>query len=134
MIQRIQTIYLFMAALATGAFIWSFPVFRLEDSVIFVADDVLLLAGFMTSTLLSILEIFRYSNRKQQIVIGRLNILVNLILLGIMVYRVLNLPGGVEPEKGISFYLPLIAIVCIVLANKAIQRDENRVKSADRLR
>ena len=37
-------------------------------------------------------------------------------------------------EKGIGSALPLIAIVLLVLANKAIKKDEDLVKSVDRIR
>jgi ABC-type polysaccharide transport system permease subunit len=66
----------------------------------------------------------------------RLNILLNLILLGLFVYRSLNLSGETSfvSEKGIGMFLPIIAIVLLVLANKAIKKDEDLVKSVDRLR
>ena len=68
---------------------------------------------------------------------GRLNIILNLILLGLFVYRSLNLSGdatSVVSEKGIGMFLPIVAIVLLVLANKAIKKDEDLVKSVDRLR
>jgi hypothetical protein len=37
-------------------------------------------------------------------------------------------------EKGIGMFIPILSIVLIVLANKAIRKDEQLVKSADRLR
>jgi hypothetical protein len=37
-------------------------------------------------------------------------------------------------EKGIGMLLPIISIVFIALANKAIKKDEDLVKSVDRLR
>jgi hypothetical protein len=37
-------------------------------------------------------------------------------------------------EKGIGMFLPILAILLIVLANKAIKKDEDLVKSVDRLR
>ncbi|OSS38566.1 hypothetical protein C723_2549 [Christiangramia flava JLT2011] len=37
-------------------------------------------------------------------------------------------------EKGIGMFLPIVSIVFLVLANKAIKRDEDLVKSVDRLR
>jgi ABC-type polysaccharide transport system permease subunit len=69
-------------------------------------------------------------------VLGRLNIILNLILLGLFVYRSLNLSGetALVSEKGIGMFLPIISIVMLVLANKAIKKDEDLVKSVDRLR
>jgi len=67
--------------------------------------------------------------------LGRLNILLNVILLGVFVYWSLNLPGeSFLSEKGIGKFIPVISIVLLVLANKAIKADEQLVKSVDRLR
>ena len=52
-----------------------------------------------------------------------------------MLYQSLNVSGGAKsPEKGIGMFLPLVSIVFLVLANKAIKKDEDLVKSVDRLR
>jgi hypothetical protein len=37
-------------------------------------------------------------------------------------------------EKGIGMFIPIASIVFLVLANKAIKKDEDLVKSVDRLR
>jgi hypothetical protein len=88
------------------------------------------------STTLTLFSIVSYKKRQNQFVIGRLNILLNLILLGLFVYRSLNLSGETPAvsEKGIGMFLPVAAIVLLVLANKAIKKDEDLVKSVDRLR
>ena len=76
-----------------------------------------------------------FKNRKSQFVMGRLNIILNFILLGLFVYRSLNLSGETTvSEKGIGILLPIFSIVFLVLANKAIKKDEELVKSVDRLR
>jgi hypothetical protein len=60
---------------------------------------------------------------------------LNFILLGIFVYQSLNVSGEADvSEKGIGILLPVFSIVCLVLANKAIKKDEDLVKSVDRLR
>ncbi len=76
-----------------------------------------------------------FKNRKSQFVLGRLNIILNFILLGLFVYQSLNLSGETNvSEKGIGILLPIFSIVFIALANKAIKKDEDLVKSVDRLR
>ncbi len=66
---------------------------------------------------------------------NRLNIILNLILLGLFVYRTLTVSGETTvSEKGIGMFLPIVAIFLLVLANKAIKKDEDLVKSVDRLR
>ena len=88
------------------------------------------------STTLTVLSIVSYKKRQNQFVIGRLNIILNLILLGLFVYRSLNLSGETPAvsEKGIGIFLPIVSIVMLVLANNAIKKDEDLVKSVDRLR
>ena len=50
-------------------------------------------------------------------------------------YQSLNLSGETQvSEKGIGLILPIFSIVFLVLANKAIKKDEDLVKSVDRLR
>jgi hypothetical protein len=64
-----------------------------------------------------------------------MSIIFNFILLGFFVYWSLNLSGeAIVSEKGIGMFLPAISIVLLVLANKAIKKDEDLVKSVDRLR
>jgi ABC-type polysaccharide transport system permease subunit len=85
--------------------------------------------------MLTIVSIISFKKRQNQFVMNRLNIILNLILLGLFVYRSLNLSGEtVVSEKGIGMFLPIVAIVLLVLANKAIKKDEDLVKSVDRLR
>jgi hypothetical protein len=91
---------------------------------------------FGLSTTLCLLSILFYKKRQNQFVINRLTIILNLILLGLFVYYSLNLSGEAVAvsEKGIGMFLPIVAIVFLVLANKAIKKDEDLVKSVDRLR
>lgn len=137
MIQRIQTIYLFLAFVVTGILLFFIPLWTLSDTkdYYFMQSQVYtILLGL--STTLSLLSIVSYKKRQNQFVIGRLNIILNLILLGLFVYRSLNLSGETPAvsEKGIGMFLPVVAIVLLVLANKAIKKDEDLVKSVDRLR
>ena len=61
--------------------------------------------------------------------------LINFYLLGVLIYLSLTLSGETAvSEKGIGMFLPIIVIVLLVVANKAIKKDEDLVKSVDRLR
>ena len=137
MIQRIQTVYLVLALVATMVLPFVFPLWTLEGNKDFYfMTDMIYVTLFGLSTTLSLLAVFSYKKRQHQFVIGRLNIILNLILLGLFVYRSLNLSGETPAvsEKGIGMFLPIVAIVFLVLANKAIKKDEDLVKSVDRLR
>jgi len=138
MIQRIQTVYLILTFLITGVLLFFIPLWTLNNgkAFYFMQDQVYtILLGL--STMLTIISIISYKKRQNQFVMGRLNIILNLILLGLFVYRSLNLSGetvNAVSEKGIGMFLPIVAIVLLVLANKAIKKDEDLVKSVDRLR
>jgi len=136
MIQRIQTIYLLLAAGISAGLIFVFHLWTTINELFFFAIDNMYYFGlFIGSAILSLISIFSYKNRKSQFVLGRLNIILNFILLGIFVYQSLNLSGETEvSEKGIGIILPIFSIVFLVLANKAIKKDEDLVKSVDRLR
>ena len=136
MLQRIQTIYLLIAAIVSAGLIFVFDLWTTKPEVSFFAkDDMLYLSMFLGSAVLSIASIFMYKNRQNQFVLGRLNIILNFILLGLFVYRSLKVSGETDvSEKGIGMLLPIFSIVFLVLANKAIKKDEELVKSVDRLR
>lgn len=144
MIQRIQTVYLFIALLISAVLPFVFPLWTdaggkewfVSDAL--NSDNIYIMvsgAGFFLSALLSLIAIFMYKNRKAQVGLNRLNIVLNFLLLGAIVYLLLTLPGEAEvSEKGIGSFLPLAAILFLALANKAIIKDEKLVKSVDRLR
>lgn len=136
MLQRIQTIYLIISAAIVGAiYIW-FPIIVSEEGTIIVRNDEPIIVGLIFgSILLTFISISSYKKRKSQFVMNRLNIILNFFLLGVFVYRSLILSGEtLVSEKGIGVFLPIISIVFLVMANKAIKKDEDLVKSLDRLR
>ncbi|WP_431135670.1 DUF4293 domain-containing protein [Psychroserpens mesophilus] len=136
MIQRIQTIYLLLSAAVSAGLIFVLHLWTNSDDVpVFAKDEYLYLGLFLGSALLSLFSILNYKNRKFQFVLGRLNIILNFILLGFFVYQLLIPPGESNiSEKGVGIFIPILSIVLLVLANKAIKKDEELVKSVDRLR
>jgi len=144
MIQRIQSLYLFISAVISLGLIFVFALWENVAKIEFFALDLLdelkiafiiVPILFFLSGLMSLLSLFLYRTRLKQFVLNRFNILINLILLGILIYHLLTLSGEAQvSEKGIGVVLPIIVIVLLVLANKAIKKDEDLVKSVDRLR
>jgi len=136
MLQRIQTLYLLIAAGISVGLIFMFPIWETTGgSKVYAYNELLYLMLFLGSGALSILSIFMFKNRKLQFVLGRLNIIFNFFLLGFFVYQSLTVSGEtMVSEKGIGMFLPIISIVFLALANKAIKKDEDLVKSVDRLR
>ena len=136
MIQRIQTIYLLISAIFSGGLIFILHLWTTENEVpVFAKDNMTYFLMFLGSALLSLISIFKYKQRQTQFVLGRLNIILNFILLGLFVYQLLISPGESQiSEKGVGIFIPIFSIVFLVLANKAIKKDEDLVKSVDRLR
>lgn len=143
MIQRIQTVYLLLTSIISGVLIFVFNLWKSNGKEIFALDLLnsesyqlkVIPVLFLVSAVLAFVAIFIFKNRKLQFVIGRLTILINLFLLGLLIYLSLTLPGeAAVSEKGIGMFIPILAILLVVLANKAIKKDEDLVKSVDRLR
>ena len=136
MLQRVQTIYLLLSALVIGALYYWFPVVEDQAGVTVIEKNEPLVLGLLIgSVVLALISIVNFKKRKLQFVLNRLNIILNFVLLGVFVYRSLAVSGEtLVSEKGIGVLIPIISIVFLVLANKAIKRDEDLVKSVDRLR
>jgi hypothetical protein len=143
MIQRIQTVYLLLVSIVSGVLIFFLNLWKTIEKSIFALDLLnsesyllkLIPILFLVSAILAFGGIFLFKNRKLQFVTGRLTILINLILLGLLIYLSLTLPGeATVSEKGIGMFIPILVVLLIVLANRAIKKDEDLVKSADRLR
>ena len=144
MIQRIQSIYLLVAGIISGGLTFLFSLWsNSQTDVIYVVD---LFSGnsileksipvlFFISALVALVTIFLFKNRQLQFVLNRLNILINLFLLGLLIYLSQTLSGEASvSEKGIGMFFPIIVVLLLVLANRAIKKDEDLVKSVDRLR
>lgn len=136
MIQRIQSVYLLLVFVISGVLSLFIPLWKNMDGVDFyAAQNQWYVILFGLSAALSVFALLGYKKRQTQFVYNRINILLNFILIGLFVYQTLNLSGETTvSEKGIGMFLPLVSIILLALANKAIKRDENLVKSADRIR
>ncbi len=155
MLQRIQSIYLLLAGLALAA-LFFFPLVHnvyvnskpVTIMITGVYEDVngqlthtqfftALTAATAIAALLPLGVIFGYKNRKQQI---NLCYVVMLIIIGYSYWTsqsVKAIVGNADltlSNFGIGIVLISVSLLLIVLAQKAIQRDEKLVKSADRLR
>ncbi|SIQ34668.1 DUF4293 domain-containing protein [Maribacter ulvicola] len=136
MIQRIQSLYLIVVAILTGVLPFFFNLWIDIDGIeVFANNEMLVSIAFYASAVLAVWAIVQFKNRKSQFVINRLNMILNVFLLGFFVYRSLNLSGEtLVSEKGIGMLIPVFSIIFLVLANRAIKKDEDLVKSVDRLR
>jgi hypothetical protein len=153
MIQRIQTVYLSLALLAMALMFafrialikgaeteWTFSVYGVQP---FNADaaNVLWLPPFVINALIIVLLlaiVTMFKNRKLQLILGRLSYLLILgyfVLLYWWTDQIAEiLVPGSEAAYGAGIYFPVAALAFVFLANRAIKKDEDLVKSLDRLR
>lgn len=129
MLQRIQTVWIALAVLASV-----FLFMSSQDVEVFDGFPLLTVACFVLG-IVGILSIFSFKNRKRQILLNNISIFINALLIGLLIYWLLKLSGGIAfPEKGIEPIFPVLAIICLFIANIFIKRDDRLVKSVDRLR
>jgi len=129
MLQRIQTIWIILSVLGAVFLNLTAQDFNIlgGNLLINISTVVLILVG--------LLSVFSYKNRKRQILLNNISLIINALLVGLLIYWLLNLPGGISvPEKGIEPIFPFISMICLLLANVYIKKDERLVKSVDRLR
>ena len=92
MLQRIQTVYLALAFIVSGIL----PIFMSLWTTIAKVDvmamhNLAYISLFGISALLTLVSIFSYRNRQNQFVINRLNMILNFILIGLLVYHSLTI-------------------------------------------
>jgi hypothetical protein len=159
MIQRVQSIYLLLAAIALTV-LFFLPIASFYSSLSYshnlyvthlkpLSDGIEpivnsqkiiplgILAGITAA--ISVLTIFMYKKRLVQIKIVRVLILFTAVLLGLiffvygpMISRITE--TEVRYESGYGLYLILTAFILLFLAHRGIVHDEKLVRSADRLR
>ncbi|RAK64560.1 DUF4293 domain-containing protein [Hymenobacter edaphi] len=156
MIQRIQSVFLLLLAICMVCVLF-LPIWAKTDPQ--TNQTVTLTATHLTSTnpaqaplatyaiaalaaisaLVALAEIFQYQKRMTQLMLGSLNLLLISATIGACWYYVtqvgeqmvnVKMPGTFEA----GFYLPTLALLLNLLANRFIRRDEKLVRSMDRLR
>ncbi len=153
MLQRIQSVYLFLASLVLFA-LFLFPLVHnvyvggvpstIKVTGVYHDTDALQTQSFVAligaTTVVAILPlilIFLYKNRKRQIALcyGLIAVIIGFSFwLSQTVKGIIGDFSMTTNNFGIGALLSTVAIVLVIFAFKAIQRDEKLVKSADRLR
>lgn len=147
MIQRIQSVYLFIAALLVG-FLVLFPYAEIaKDGVVYVSnikgitlDGASKASGIFVTVLIGAIlvlhgyAILSFKNRKSQIRLVAICILLIICLCGLFSYYTYGSFSGALISLKISMAFPLIAIILDYLAIRAIGKDEALIRSIDRIR
>jgi membrane-associated HD superfamily phosphohydrolase len=139
MIQRIQTVWLFLAALF-AALTYKFPFYTgnvINKENVHIYEKLLASSNFLvlifTAGLVAgtVAIIFMYKNRKQQM--GLTAAAAGLSIINIILYFT-ELKKFISGNMALTSVFALAIPVFLVLAINGIRKDEKLVKSLDRLR
>jgi uncharacterized membrane protein YqjE len=149
MIQRIQTLYLLLAATAGGALgyfnLWKADLEKgIEKSVGYfnATSNFLIFTLIAIITLLALVTIFLFKNRKQQFKLTVVNVLLSIGLI-VGIYMAVQSEANKYVVDGFTItratflipaIIPVILTVLLFLAARGIYKDEKLIKSLDRLR
>jgi hypothetical protein len=89
------------------------------------------------ASLISAYAIFVYNNRQRQMAIVRLSFIFYAASFALMSLYIMNAVKTLEGQPfaiGISFFLPFAAFFSNLIALRGIKKDEQLIKSLDRLR
>lgn len=89
------------------------------------------------SALLFLYTLLQFKNRKRQVILSRFNFLllaVAMVLLSVYISNAQAFAGGQELSLQSAFFLPVVAVAFNWLAARAIKKDEELVRAADRIR
>lgn len=141
MIQRIQTIWLLLAAI-TAFLVTQVPLYQgslvgVTAKRFFATENLLMFAITVIAALLGLFAIFLFKNRKTQLKLTRFGILASIILIALEVWLIQGFNEDNPTLKG-SYYwgalLPIAMTIFFILAAINIGKDEKLVKSLNRFR
>ncbi|MCO5232116.1 MAG: DUF4293 domain-containing protein [Chitinophagales bacterium] len=133
MIQRIQTIYLFLAAIFLFVLLFLSIGVRENESVK-MFENLYTTVLSIVSGGTAIIAIFLFNNRKLQIkIISGLTVLCLGVIASLVIFQFV-LPTQLTTINYIPYASPIIAFIFSILALKGVKADEKLVRSMDRLR
>lgn len=141
MIQRIQTVWLALAAIC-GFAMARVPLFTAtladKTSRTFLATESLLTFALVIGiACLSLVLIFLYKNRPTQYKLAITGGLLSAAVIALQVYSVENFKKSINIVQGTYQWgglLPIAMMIFLFMAARHIRKDEKLVKSLDRLR
>jgi hypothetical protein len=147
MIQRIQTVYLFISAILVGLlFLLPFAEIAKDGAIYLfnfkgiILDGTLKENGIFISVLLGIILVLHgfaiqsFKNRVRQIRLTVFSVLLILGLYGMFFFFTYYSFTGAQVSFKISIVFPAIAIILDYLAIRAIKKDDALIRSIDRIR
>lgn len=148
MIQRIQTVFLFLAVVGLMVQIL-FPVLSAspvtsegfyQDGLLFIRENTIAFSLLTLSVVLALLAIFLFKNLKlqQQIILSAIALLLVSSIVSVMVFSdttrsISSTQQAVlSPQPGL--FMPLSCLILLILAFRYVKKDQRIIKSMDRLR
>ena len=144
MIQRIQSIFMLISAICAGLLL-KLPFATSEANItnhilynngsLDLSDNIILMVLVALATIIAFISIFLFKNRKFQVSSNYIGILFILGALGTAGWLYWsNSPESGNIRLGMGFLMPIMYLVFSLLAIHFIKKDDNLVKSMDRLR
>ena len=131
MIQRIQSIYLLVAAISMTLISFKVPVYTLNETLFMAQDDTKMFVLTIVGAIFSLLGLFMFKNRKFQMKLIRLTVLIQMII-GIRIFMLFN---KFEVVLNNSFlFLMAFTLIALIMAYRGVKKDDDLVRSVDRIR
>src|SRR5437763_16533348 len=139
MIQRFQSLWLLLAAIF-AFFTFKLPFYsgsriikgiKQPDVRLDATSQILILILTGIVILLCLVALFLYKNRRRQLTLTIINIILSIILLTLYFLQMQKFETGII---SLSCLFVLAIPIFLVLAARGIWKDENLIKSLDRLR
>ena len=131
MIQRIQSIYLLVAAISMTLISFKVPVYTLNETLFMAQDDTKMFILTIVGAIFSLLGLFMFKNRKFQMKLIRLTVLIQMII-GVRIFMLFN---KFEVVLNNSFlFLMAFTLIALIMAYRGVKKDDDLVRSVDRIR
>lgn len=131
MIQRIQSIYLLVAAISMSLISFKVPVYTLNETLFMAQDDTKMFILTIVGAIFSLLGLFMFKNRKFQMKLIRLTVLIQMII-GVRIFMLFN---KFEVVLNNSFlFLMAFTLIALIMAYRGVKKDDDLVRSVDRIR
>lgn len=142
MIQRIQSVWLFFAAFVSAA-LFIFPLYHYTqggtEMLMGARNEYLLLVIAALMTVVPMIAIFLFKDRKRQKLMIWLSVVLSVAFIAVMLMKIQNIKNAAQPAINDNFaipgpIIPVLTIVLLFLALSGIKKDEELLRSVDRLR
>ena len=130
MIQRIQTVFLFLISITSVLGLFFLPPIDFPD--LGLPIPMVLKSYLILTAAIAFLTLLLFKIRKTQLMINRLHFLVQILAEVGLVYGMVN-------TDDMNVYLPwlvmpILALILLILSSRFIKKDEDLIRSIDRLR